>query len=113
VTIGRVPNRTRRQGLFPAISRLVSMVGTQDGAGLRGPLTGTAGGSVTVKVGPNDDTLDVVNNSTGDSTTISVSSGKDTSVQLPNVPPGTIVIIRIGTGPNARHLPVLIIAPGP
>jgi hypothetical protein len=83
------------------------------GDGVRGPLTAAPGGSVTVNVGPNDAEIKVVDGSTGNSSTRSVTPGKDTEVTIPNVPGGTWVSIEIGTGLNKRVLLIEVIAPGP
>jgi hypothetical protein len=83
------------------------------GDGVRSSSTASAGSSVTVNVGPNDSSLNVVNNSTGDSSSQNVTPGKDTSVTIPNVPPGTIILIEIGTGLNKRVFMIEVIAPGP
>jgi hypothetical protein len=85
----------------------------QGSEGIRGPLTGSAGGSVNVNVGPNDSSIDVANSADGKTSTHSVSPGKDTSIPIPDVPPGTVLTIRIGTGLNARVIVVEVVAPGP
>ena len=66
-----------------------------------------------MNVGPNDSTINVVNNTTGDTTKSDVSPGKDTQVQIPNVPDGTIIYIEIGRGMNRKIITVLVIALGP
>lgn len=85
----------------------------QGGNGLRGPLAGPAGGSVTVNVGPNDYSVDISNSSGGGATSVPVTPGKDTSIPIPVVPPGTVLTVRIGRGPNARYFALEVIAPGP
>lgn len=71
------------------------------------------GSAITVRIGPNERSLSIVDNSTGASTTIAVVPGKDTQVQIPNVPGGTILSIEIGKGPNKQVVVVEVIAPGP
>lgn len=82
----------------------------QDPGGIRGPQTGTPGGSITVNVGPNDSSIQITDPVTGTTTTIKVQPGKDTTITLPNAPGGTIVHIQIGTGANAHFLLVELIS---
>ncbi|MCA8973366.1 MAG: hypothetical protein KDC98_01525 [Planctomycetes bacterium] len=46
-------------------------------------------------------------------TTYDVEPGKDTTVQIPNVPGGTIVHIRVGKGVNARIIFVEVVSTTP
>jgi hypothetical protein len=84
---------------------------------LQGPPGGTrgasSGGSITVEVGPNDQSIDVVNGSSGEKTTVPVAPGKTTTVPLPPAPAGTFVVVKIGRGRNARVILVEIIGPNP
>lgn len=66
-----------------------------------------------MNVGPNDATITVVDNSTGVTTTHAVAPGKDTQVQIPNVPGGTYLTVEVGKGPTRRVFIVEVIAPGP
>jgi hypothetical protein len=84
----------------------------QGGEGVR-TTTATPGGTITVNVGTNESTVKVVDNSSGDSTTVPVTPGKDTSVPIPNVPGGSYVTIEIGRGINKRVIRVEVIAPSP
>ena len=69
-------------------------------------------GSVTVNVGPSDASVEVINPATGEVTTHPVEPGKDTQVPIPNVPGGTILILRAGKGLNSRNVVIEVIAPG-
>jgi len=85
----------------------------QGGQGLRTSATATAGGSVTVNVSPNDPSIEVTDPATGATTNVPVSPGKDTQVPIPNVPGGSFLTIKVGTGRRARIILVEVIAPGP
>jgi hypothetical protein len=85
----------------------------QQGEGLRTTGPAVAGGTVTVNVGPNDYVVEIKDGTTGNTTKLAVEPGKDTSIPIPNVPGGTIVIIVVGRGINARAIPVEVVAPGP
>lgn len=85
----------------------------QGGDGVRGPLGAPPGGSVTVNIGPNDSSVTVIVNANGDAASTPVTPGKDTSIPIPVVPPGTLILIEVGRGLNKRVIPVEVIAPGP
>jgi hypothetical protein len=84
----------------------------QDPGGVRGPQTGVPGGSITVNVGPNDSSIRITDPTTGTPTTIKVEPGKDTTIQLPHAPGGTIIRIQVGTGLNAHRFAVELISTG-
>jgi hypothetical protein len=85
----------------------------QGGEGLR--VTGPAvqGGSVTVNVGPNDETVEISPSGSEDSESFEVPGDKDTPIPVPPVPPGTTIVIRIGKGKRKRRIFVEVIAPTP
>lgn len=85
----------------------------QQGEGVRSPSTVTAGGTITVDVGPNDDTVEVTNGSTGTTKNNEVAPGKTASIPIPNVPGGTILYISVGKGPRARSIIVEVISSSP
>lgn len=93
------------------MSQLVKQPQGQGGDGVIAQAV--AGGSLTIEVGPNDAAIVVTNNTTGEQMRVKVSPGKDTTVPIPNVPAGTGLTIKVGTGLNARIIPVEVIAPGP
>jgi hypothetical protein len=86
---------------------------TQGGQGLVTSATATAGSSIPVEVGPNDASITVTNSSTGGENKISTTPGKDTTVPIPNVPPGTLIYITIGRGANRRTILVEVVSTGP
>ncbi|MFO1078048.1 MAG: hypothetical protein U1E73_10050 [Planctomycetota bacterium] len=94
-----------------SIAVLVSALDAQNGTSPT--LTGTPGGSITISVGSNDQTIQVCDPTTGDTQTSQVTPGKDTTVQLPNAPGGTVVEIRLGKGLDARIIFVELVSPGP
>ena len=83
------------------------------GAGIRGSNVVTAGGSITVEVGPNDDSVSVTNAGTGERTDHDVSPGKNNTIPIPNVPGGTWLLIRVGKGLRARVIAVEVISTSP
>ena len=88
-------------------------VGAQGGSGIRGPQTAAPGSTITIGVGPNDPSIEVVDTATGQSTAFPVTPGKDTQVPVPNVPSGTILHIRVGKGLRRRILVVEVVTTGP
>lgn len=68
---------------------------------------------MSIEVGTNDASVTLTNNATGETTRVATSPGKDTSIPIPNVPPGTALTIRIGRGRTARLIVIEVIAPGP
>lgn len=80
--------------------------------GIRGPQTATPGGSITINVGTNDASVDIMDGNSGEITTHPVTPGKDTTIQVPNVPGGTILQIIAGKGARIRVLEVEVISTG-
>lgn len=85
----------------------------QGDKGLRISGTATPGGSITINVGPSDDTVEVGIAGESGATSHLIPGNKDTSIPVPNAPPGTIIIIRIGKGIRRRRILVEIVAPTP
>ena len=81
----------------------------QGPGGLR---SAVSGGQITVDVGPNDQQITITSTS-GETLTVKVAPGKTTSIPVPNVPSGSILTVRIGTGRNSRVVLVEIIGTGP
>ena len=82
--------------------------------GIRGPQSTPPGGSVTVNVGTNDPTVQIVDVNTGELLgTANVEPGKDTTITLPNVPGGTIIQLVAGEGVKSQILEIEIISTGP
>lgn len=86
---------------------------THQGQGNQGLRAVATGGTISVEVGPNDASITLTNNSTGEVSSIPTSPGKDTQVPIPGAPGGTVFTLRIGRGPTARVIVVEVIAPGP
>ena len=92
------------------LTTFLSTLATQQGKdGLRTTTTAFPGGTITVNVGPNDPSVEISNDSTGEVTTIPVERGKDTQVPIPNVPGGTVLFIRVGRGLRARIIIVEVV----
>lgn len=85
----------------------------QGGEGLRVTGSAPAGGSVTVNIGPNDSSIQITVGGSGKSEDKPVDPNKDVDVPVPNVPPGTVIIITVGSGLRARTLEITVIAPSP
>ena len=85
----------------------------QQGEGIRVSSAATPGGVITVNVGPNDDTVEV--SVLGDSETKSfeVKADKDTDIPVPQVPPGTTLVVRVGKGNRKRRIYVEVVSLAP
>ncbi|MCA8975977.1 MAG: hypothetical protein KDC98_14740 [Planctomycetes bacterium] len=70
---------------------------------LRGPQTADAGSTIRIEVACNEPSVEVVDVTTGTVRSYVVAF-KVAEIQVPPVPPGTIVIVRIGRGRNAHFL---------
>jgi hypothetical protein len=84
----------------------------QGGGGIVAPPVVPQGGSFVVRVGPTEGVVSVGVPGAG-WTDHDVGEDQQVTVPVPNVPPGTIVIIRVGTGLHARRVAVLVAAPPP
>lgn len=85
----------------------------RQGGGVRTTGVAVQGGTVTVNVGPNDSSVEVSSAGSSDTTTHDVEPNKDAAIPVPNVPPGTILMITVGKGLRARVIEVEVIAPSP
>ena len=83
------------------------------GGGTRTTGTAVQGGTVTVNVGPNDSSVEVSVAGSDDTTSHDVEPNKDASIPVPNVAPGTLLVITVGKGLRARVLLVEVIALSP
>jgi hypothetical protein len=81
------------------------------GGALRGPATAVAGGTITVQVASNDATVAMVDASTGSRIHVDVQPGKTATLPVPNVPPGTFLIVSVGRGLRASFLFVEVVSP--
>jgi hypothetical protein len=70
-----------------------------------------SGGTMTIDVGSNDQSIRVVNCFNGASSTHAVGPGKRVTIPVPPVLPGTILCIVAGRGLNAHVIAVEVIAP--
>ena len=87
------------------------MTWMQNGEGIRGPTAVQQGGVIVVDVGPNDSTVEVSVNGSGHTTSTQVSPGKQASIPVPDVPPGTLLHVSVGKGNRERIILVEVIAP--
>jgi len=85
----------------------------QNGEGIRVPMVVTSGSTITVNVGPNDTTVEINIAGTDKTQVVDVPPNKDASVQVPAVPPGTLIFITVGKGLRARVLLVEVVALAP
>jgi hypothetical protein len=80
------------------------------GPGVRGPTTVPAGGQISVKVGPNDTTVEVqAAGGTARPTTHPVNPNKTAQLPVPSVPPGTRLFVTVGTGLGAQTIIVEVV----
>ena len=85
----------------------------QQGEGIRVSNVASSGGTITVNVGPNDDTVEVSVGGSHESTIYHVPGNKDVEIPVPDAPPGSILVVRVGKGNRARRILVTVVAPGP
>lgn len=85
----------------------------QQGEGIRVTTVASQGGSITVNVGPNDDQVTVGVLGESSSKTYDVPGNKDVEIPVPDAPPGSVVVVRVGKGSRARRIAVTIVAPSP
>ena len=85
----------------------------QGGQGIRITGVATPGGSITINVGPSDQTVEVGVLGTPDSTRYQVQANKDTPLPIPPVPAGTVLVIRVGKGPNRHRILITVVSPMP
>jgi len=86
---------------------------TQGGAGIRGPGVATSGGSMTVEIGPNDNSIEVTNSSTGVTVSHDAVPGKGATIPVGNVPGGTTLIVTVGKGMRTRIIFVEVTSSSP
>ena len=92
------------------VSLLLAPLLAQGGA-LRGPSTAPAGGTITVQVASNDPSIEVLVVGTGQCQSVPVGPGKTTSVPVPNVPPGSVLLLMVGKPGRRSYLVVEIVNP--
>ena len=85
----------------------------QQGEGIRVSAAATPGGSITVNVGTADDVVEIGISGSEDATSHHVPGDKDTPLPVPAAPPGTVIVVRVGTGLRRRRFYVTIVAPTP
>jgi hypothetical protein len=95
--------------MMRALFLLWSLAAVTPAQGLRCSGTATSGGSITVEVATNDSSIDVIDGGSGATTTHPVGPGKVTVVPIPVVPAGTILIISVGRGLNAKLVLVEVV----
>jgi hypothetical protein len=83
----------------------------QNGEGIRSSITVQQGGVINVDVGPNDSTVEMSVDGSGHATSTSVPPGKQVSIPVPDVPPGTLLHVTVGRGNRTRFILVEVIAP--
>lgn len=82
----------------------------QDGEGVR---VATSGTTVSVDVGPNDDSVEVGELGSSETKSYPVEGDKSVAFPVPEAPGGTILVIRVGKGKRQRRILVTIVAPPP
>src|SRR5687767_13388176 len=65
----------------------------QGGSGLRAPATATAGGTIVVEGASSESTIEVTDPVTGATQSFPVDPSKRTSIPIPAVPPGSILVV--------------------
>jgi len=71
------------------------------------------GGTVTVRVGPNDSMVNIGVAGSDKTSTTKVEPNKDATLPIPDVPGGTILYVTVGQGLRRRVIFVEVIAPPP
>jgi hypothetical protein len=78
---------------------------------VRAPGTATCGGSITVEVGGNDTTVEVSATGSSDVQSHDIGADRTATFPVPDVAPGTILIITVGRGLRARTVLVEVLRP--
>lgn len=76
---------------------------------LRGPSTVSSGGSIQVEVASGDKSVYVGQGGQGDRTQVPVPPDRKVTIPVPPVPPGTVIVISVGTGLNSQVLLVEVV----
>ncbi len=84
----------------------------QGGSSLRGPTVVAAGGTISVHAAAGGETVEVTVPGVL-RTEHSLDADGNANIPVPNVPPGTIVLVRVGQGLRARSIAIEVVAPGP
>ena len=84
----------------------------QGTGGVSGPGTASQGSSVTVSVSSGDASVTVSTSGAG-STTVPVPPGGVVKLPVPNVPPGTVLVVSVGKGNRKSIHLVEVIPPAP
>ena len=82
----------------------------QGGDGVRAATPVMQGGTISVDVGPNDATVEISSGSLPGTEIHDVTPGKNASILVPNVPPGTILSVSVGKGARSRVVLVEVVA---
>ena len=85
----------------------------QQGEGIRVDSVAIPGGSITVNVGSADDVVEIGIGGSTDTQSFNVPGDKDAQVPVPPVPPGTVLVVRVGKGARTRRFLVTVVAPSP
>jgi hypothetical protein len=85
----------------------------QGGEGIRVTGPATPGGSITVQTGAAAGSIEIGVLGTNESTRHDVSSTKNTTIPVPSVPPGTVLVIRVGRGNRRRRILITVVSPSP
>lgn len=103
--------------LHTAMALLLSTTATiaQNDAGgaIDCPSAVTAGGTITITVGPNDTTLDIKQIDGSTLATLPATPGKSITIPVPHVPSGSALVIRLGDAQRKRAKVVEILQPSP
>jgi hypothetical protein len=71
------------------------------------------GGTIDIEVGPNDSSVQVSAAGQADTSSFPVPPGKQVSIPVPAVPPGTVLAISVGKGLTRRVIYVEVVATSP
>jgi len=97
-------------GRLPALAR-ASYGALQQAGGLRVSATATVGGTFQVESGTSDPTIEVTDVATGVTQSFPVDPSKSTSIPVPAVPPGSVLIVSVGRGRRARVALIEVLGP--
>ena len=102
------------RGASPTRNRwwwLLALLGCSLPAQLRGPATASVGGTITIEVGTNDGTVQVCPRNSNRTASHHVPGNKRVVVPVPNVPPGTLLVVSVGSGDRAYCILIEVVAP--
>lgn len=103
--------QARKVAALAAAGLLLAATVLPQGGGLRTNPTATVGGTIQVEVGTSDPSIEVTNAATGETQSFPTEPGKRTSIPVPAVAPGSVLIVSVGRGRRAHIVLVEVVNP--